>query len=115
MKLLQAIAILALGFWPLASLAQPATNLWSLNLCNYECDSSPTLALDGTIYQRTFDGKMVAVTPKGEIKWTFKTGSEIKSSTAVGADGTIYFGSRDRKFYALSSDGKLKWSFVTSA
>jgi outer membrane protein assembly factor BamB len=54
-----------------------ATNLWTLHLANYDCDSSPALAQDGTIYQATFDGKLLAVTPQGEIKWVFTTGAEI--------------------------------------
>src|ERR1700722_10874994 len=74
-----------------------ATNLWMLKLANYDSDSSPALALDGTIYQATFDGKLVAVTPQGEIKWAFKTPLEIKSSPAIADDGMIYFGARDRK------------------
>jgi outer membrane protein assembly factor BamB len=91
------------------------TNLWTLKIANQECDSSPALAPDGTIYQATFDGKLLAVTPQGEIKWTFKAGREIKSSPAVGSDGTIYFGSRDRKFYAVTPQGKLEWTFATGA
>ena len=97
------------------SSAQPATNLWTLELSIYDCDSSPALAPDGTIYQTTFDGKLFAVTPQGEIKWTFKTAREIESSPAIADDGTIYFGSRDRKFYAVTPQGKLKWTFATSA
>ena len=92
-----------------------ATNLWVLQLANYVCDSSPALAPDGTIYQAAFDGKLVAVTPQGEIKWTFKSSLEIKSSPAIADDGTIYFGSRDRKFYAITPEGKLKWIFPTGA
>jgi outer membrane protein assembly factor BamB len=92
-----------------------ATNLWMLPLSFYEGESSPAIATDGTIYQATFDGKLAAVTPQGEIKWTFKAGREIKSSPAIADDGTIYFGSRDRKFYAVTPDGKLKWTFPTGA
>lgn len=95
--------------------AQPATNLWELRISNYVCDSSPALAPDGMIYQATFDGKLLAVTPDGKIKWTFKAGREIKSSPAIGNDGTIYFGSRDWKFYAVTPKGKLKWTFQTGA
>src|SRR5277367_2111644 len=92
-----------------------ATNLWSLRLANYDGDSSPALGHDGTIYQATFDGNLVVVTPEGEIKCTFKAGREIKSSPAIADDGTIYFGSRDRKFYAVTPEGKLKWTFATAA
>ncbi|HXI73726.1 MAG TPA: PQQ-binding-like beta-propeller repeat protein [Verrucomicrobiae bacterium] len=80
----------------------PVTNLWTLQVSRYGGDSSPALATDGTICQGTFDGKLVAVTPQGQIKWTFKAGREIKSSPAVAEDGTIYFGSRDWNCYAVT-------------
>jgi len=100
----------------LACHAQPAaTNFWKLQLANYDSDSSPALAPDGTIYQATFDGRLAAVTPQGKTKWTFKTPLEIESSPAVADDGTVYFGARDRKFYAVSPDGKLKWFYPTGA
>ncbi len=100
----------------LSSRAQPAaTNLWKLPLVNFDGESSPAIGNDGTIYQATFDGKLLAITPAGEIKWTFKMGYEIKSSPAVADDGTIYFGARDRKFYAVTPEGKLKWTFATGA
>jgi outer membrane protein assembly factor BamB len=92
-----------------------ATNLWELLLAHSGCDSSPALAPDGTIYQATFEGRLVAITPQGKIKWTFKAPLEIKSSPAIADDGTIYFGARDRKFYAVTPEGKLKWTFATGA
>jgi len=96
--------------------AQPAaTNLWTFALPGVSSDSSPAIAPDGTIYQATFTGQLAAVTPRGELKWTFKAGREIKSSPAIADDGTIYFGSRDRKFYAVTPQGKLKWTFQTGA
>jgi len=91
------------------------TNLWTFRLPDRGTESSPALAPDGTIYEGTFHGWLLALTPDGKLKWRFKTGLEIKSSPAVAADGTIYFGSRDRKFYALTPTGKLKWSFATGA
>ena len=91
------------------------TNLWALRLPLYNADASPAIAPDGTIYQATFEGYLLAVTPRGNIKWTFRINSEIKSTPAIGDDGTIYFGARDRKFYAVTPQGKLKWTFPTGA
>ena len=101
----------------LTAAAQDAavTNLWQFRLTDSGGESSPALAPDGTIYEGTFHGWLLALTPDGALKWKFKAGLEIKSSPAVAADGTICFGSRDRKFYALNSSGKLKWSFATGA
>ncbi len=91
------------------------TNLWALKLPDYGSVSSPALAPDGTIYQGTFHGWLLAVTPDGAVQWRFKAGREIKSSPAVAADGTVYFGDRDWNFYALTPAGKLKWKFATGA
>ncbi len=91
------------------------TNLWKVRLPGSYSDAAPAIAPDGMIYQPTFNGTLLAVTPNGEITWQFKAGLEIESSPAVGSDGTIYFGSRDRKFYAVTPGGKLKWAFETGA
>jgi outer membrane protein assembly factor BamB len=91
------------------------TNLWTLRLPSYNADASPAVAPDGTIYQATFTGYLLAVTPQGKVKWTFRINSEIKSTPAIADDGTIYFGARDRKFYAVTPRGKLKWTFPTGA
>jgi outer membrane protein assembly factor BamB len=91
------------------------TNLWMLRLPLYNADATPAVAPDGTIYQATFEGYLLAVTPQGSKKWTFQINSEIKSSPAIADDGTIYFGSRDWKFYAVSAQGGLKWTFPTGA
>ena len=90
-----------------------ATNQWQVSLLSGGTESSPAVAPDGTIYQGTFRGWLLAVTPDGRVKWKFKAGREIKSSPAIAADGTIYFGSRDWHLYALTPAGKLKWSFAT--
>ena len=46
-----------------------------------------------------------------ELKWTFKTGYEIKSSPVIG-NGRVYIGSNDGYLYCLSlADGSLIWKF----
>jgi outer membrane protein assembly factor BamB len=96
--------------------AAAVTNFWKVSLSAGDgSESSAAVAPDGTIYQGTFRGGLLAISPEGKIKWRFKAGREIKSSPAVGADGTIYFGARDWKFYALTPQGNLKWVFTTGA
>jgi outer membrane protein assembly factor BamB len=89
------------------------TEAWHVRLDTGTSASSPAVAPDGTIYQGTFGGRMLAISPDGRVLWNFRTYDEIKSSPAVGTDGTIYFGCRDWKFYALAPSGKLKWTFAT--
>jgi outer membrane protein assembly factor BamB len=90
-------------------------NLWELRLPGpfNSSVSTPAIAPDGTVYLGTFYGSLVAVTPEGDIKWTFNVNCEIKSSPAIANDGTVYFGSRNRNFYALTPAGKMKWMFST--
>ena len=66
--------MLACLFWigaPAGSSAQSnPTNIWVLKLMQYALAvSSPAIAPDGTIYQATFTGKLLAVTPRGTVKW----------------------------------------------
>jgi len=88
--------------------------LWTVEI-GADCDSSPALAPDGTIYFGTFTGRLWALEPDGSTKWVFKAGREIRSSPAIAADGTIYFGSRDRTLYALTPSGTVKWTFKSEA
>jgi outer membrane protein assembly factor BamB len=48
----------------------------------------------------------------GAARWTFTTGSEIKSSPVVAGD-RVLIGSYDGHLYALSLDGKLLWKART--
>ncbi len=112
---LAAILHLVLSFPAAAQTTNAVTTLWQLRLPDSGGESSPTLAPDGTVYQGTFRGCLMAVTPAGQVKWKFKAGREIKSSPAVADDGTVYFGARDWNFYALTPAGKLKWKFATGA
>jgi outer membrane protein assembly factor BamB len=53
--------------------------------------------------------------PKGEVKWTYTTGSAINSSPAV-VNGIVYVGSRDGFVYAFKSDtGEKLWEFKTGS
>lgn len=111
------VFLLLAGLSLRASHAQDAgaTNLWHISLLDNGTESSPALAPDGTVYEGTFRGWLLAVAPDGKLKWKFKAGREIKSSPAVAPDGTIYFGARDGKFYALTAAGKRKWIFTCGA
>jgi hypothetical protein len=108
------LAFYALTFYTLtlcsASAAELPATAWSTITAPIS-DSSPAVAMDGTVYVGSFDGKLWALNPDGSAKWTFRAGLEIKSSPAVAAGGSVYFGSRDRKLYALNPNGAEKWHF----
>ena len=76
--------------------------------------SSPAIALDGSIYFGSDDGKLYALHPDGSEDWNYTTGGMVRSAPAIGADGSIYFGSDDNKLYALNPDGSENWNYPTS-
>ena len=53
--------------------------------------------------------------PRGNLKWTFTTGSAVHSSPAV-VNGIVYIGSRDGNLYALdAATGAQRWAFKTGS
>jgi PKD repeat protein/methionine-rich copper-binding protein CopC len=64
--------------------------------------ASAAIGADGTIYVGCTDGKLYTLNNNGTLKWTYTTGSAIRSSPSIGSDGTIYIGSSDGKLYALN-------------
>jgi outer membrane protein assembly factor BamB len=54
----------------------------------------------------------VILPQKVALKWTFKTGSEIKSSPVIKGN-SIVIGSTDENVYCLDLNGKLRWKYKT--
>jgi outer membrane protein assembly factor BamB len=114
LRVAELLVIIALGMAGAVRGGEAApTNRWSI--ATGPTDSSPAVGDDGTIYLGTFNQALLAVDPKGTLRWQFKTSCDIKSSPAIGQDGTIYFGCRDRKCYAVSPGGEKKWEYATGA
>jgi outer membrane protein assembly factor BamB len=68
--------------------------------------SSPTLALSGTIYVGSDDGRLYALDPgNGTTRWSFPTGGAITAAPMVGGNGLIYLGSNDARLYVVTPDG----------
>lgn len=87
------------------------TLLWKTSIG--PTDSSPALGPDGTIYLFGADQSLYALSPAGQVQWTFRAGGALLSaSVAVAQDKAIYFGADDGSLYALTPDGKEKWRFT---
>ncbi len=74
--------------------------------------ASPTLGDDDTIYIGSYDGKMYAIKPDGNLKWDFATGGQVFSGVSIGGQN-LYFGTNNGDFYALNKNGHLVWKFKT--
>jgi predicted outer membrane repeat protein len=76
--------------------------------------SSPVVSAEGTVYVGSGDGRLWAVNSDGSLRWSYMTGSSIRSSPSISVyGGTIYIGSDDDSLYAINPDGSLKWVFAT--
>ena len=64
--------------------------------------TSLAVGADGTVYVGSYDHKLYALTPEGQLKWSFATGGQVDSSPVVGVDDTVYVGSWDNKLYAVT-------------
>ena len=71
--------------------------------------NSPVIAADGTIYVGSGDFHLYALTPDGQVRWSFLSNFHVYVPPALGADGTIYFCGSD-VLYAVNPDGTQKWS-----
>jgi outer membrane protein assembly factor BamB len=101
---------------PLAGI-QPQV-LWSVDLGPGRQTSSPTLGPDGTIYAIGGAGRLSAIAPDGQVKWTAQTGPVLKASPALGYNGTVFVSSMNGKLYAVAPPadatvrvGMIRWTF----
>jgi outer membrane protein assembly factor BamB len=94
-----------------------AAAVWMADLGAGRVSASPTLGDDGTIYAVGGPGKLTAVSPVGQIKWSAQVGPAVKGSPAIGPDGTLYSPSSDGKLYAVTppngggNEGTVRWAF----
>lgn len=84
----------------------------------YKTDAAITagsaIGRDGTIYVKSRDGYLYALTNGGQRKWRYYIGNgsygdiSVDSSPTIGADGTIYVASFSG-LYAINPNGSRKW------
>ncbi|MFN0073637.1 MAG: PQQ-binding-like beta-propeller repeat protein [Chloroflexota bacterium] len=94
-----------------------ARSVWNVDMGPGRITSSPVIGDDGTIHIVGASGKLLAVTPSGQVKWSAQVGPTLKGSPAIGPDGTLYSPSSDGKLYAVTppdgngQEGAIRWTF----
>lgn len=66
--------------------------------------SGPLVDRDGRIYFGAHDDYLYALTPDGELLWTYGVEGDVDTPPVLGADGTLYFGSDDGGLYAIGAE-----------
>lgn len=74
----------------------------------------PALGPNGTVYVGSWDGRVYAVSPSGQVAWTFTTQGRIDAPPVVTNEG-IFVSSWDGSVYALAANGALAFRFETGA
>ncbi len=67
------------------------------------------LAPDGTLYAGNTNFRYYALTPDGDLKWTYKTGSNAWSIAGINPDGDLVWGSCDTFIHGVSKGGRERW------
>ena len=76
--------------------------------------SSPAVAADGTIYVGSFDGNLYAITPEGQIKWSYYAGAPILTSPTLAPHETIFIasgGPKDGTLHAVTFQETVSLKF----
>ncbi|MCB9058074.1 MAG: PQQ-like beta-propeller repeat protein [Calditrichae bacterium] len=83
---------------------------WSL-LLGAELTTTPLLSKDSVLYIANGSLKTIfAITHDGEIKWEYKSQSDIWNLTlGIDLEGNLYFIDNDNNLTVLSADGTLLW------
>jgi outer membrane protein assembly factor BamB len=72
-------------------------------------EGNVAVAPDGTLYAGNTNFRYYALSPHGELRWTYKTGSNAWSIAGMAPDGTLIWGSCDTFIHGVSRQGKRRW------
>lgn len=67
---------------------------------------------DGTLYAGNGNSSYYAISPKGELKWTYLTEGRVWSNAAF-SSRTIFWGAQDSSVHALNPNGTAEWTKST--
>jgi outer membrane protein assembly factor BamB len=74
--------------------------------------STPLVGDDGTIYVGSDAKKLVAISPKGDVRFRLETEGEADTGAAFGKDGTVVFAAGNHVYSARRERGDVAWRFA---
>lgn len=75
----------------------------------------PAVAVDGTVYISSNDGRLYALNPDGDLLWEASVPRSTIGTPALDADGNIYVADGKAGLSAFAADGTLLWRFRSQA
>jgi outer membrane protein assembly factor BamB len=98
------------GWTPIVG-AQTSTLAWRISTeTNY---GGPVIGRDGTIYQGTFAGQLLALNPDGTTNWIVSVPYIVESTPAILLDGRIAFADDGGYLNVVNPDGSFSWRHYT--
>ena len=87
---------------------------WTVQLTdkNERVYSTPLIADDGTLFVGTDAKKLVALDPKGTVRWRLEVDGEADTAPVFGPGGLVVFGAGSA-VHAARRGGDLAWRFAT--
>ncbi len=73
----------------------------------------PVIGRDGTIYQGTFAGQLLALNPDGTTKWAVSLPYIVESTPAILLDGRVAVVDGGGNLDVVNPDGSFSWRFRT--
>jgi outer membrane protein assembly factor BamB len=95
----------------LIGVSAAGTMVFSTALGSGPMRGSAAIGADGTMYVGS-GTSVYAVSPTGDVVWTFPTAGVVLSSPTVRGDGVVYVTSYDYHLYALSPAGAMLWAYA---
>ncbi len=94
----------------------PQTNniLWTYSTGS-QCDSSPSIALNGRIYVSGWDGLVRAIQPDGGDWWALDIGGIVHATPSIGPDGSVYTANDVGRLMAYSHSALKFWDELAGA
>ncbi|MCX6032436.1 MAG: PQQ-binding-like beta-propeller repeat protein [Chloroflexi bacterium] len=72
-------------------------------------EGNVALGCDGTIYAGNTNFNYYAITPDGQLKWTYATAANNWSIAGLGDDGALFWGSNDTFVRRVDPAGREQW------
>jgi len=74
--------------------------------------AKPAVDHRGTIYIRSDDRTLYAISPLGRERWRYPLGRKLSAGPVITYDGTILVGTRSGILMAVAPNGRLRWMFA---
>ncbi|GAB4231002.1 MAG: hypothetical protein Kow00109_02910 [Acidobacteriota bacterium] len=71
--------------------------------------ATPVADEAGNLYVASAGGRLLSLTPEGDLRWTFETAESLFAGPVLDLEGRIHVADLDGNYYCITSDGNVVW------